>query len=268
MLRDSIRMDGILHNLVVRKAGDYYEVIIGNHRFEIACDLGIDSLECKVVEADDDEARRLQVIENEVRVPTTTSEYARAIQTMLHRSGGSIASVAASISRHPDTVKKWLSLNFLSPKCKKELDSGRISGILAIELAKLPLHKQDELLSLNSEFASRREYLEILRQTVREHRGQARVERGKKKAGNNPSYRCFRKVKDEYMNPTEAATVLTRKAAKTALDGWKAALEWVLSMDESTVRERVARSERKSALETKRTELFNSEMKERKQNEQ
>jgi len=263
MFRDSIRKDGILHNLVVRQVGDMYEVIIGNHRFSIAQDLRYESLPCKVIEADDDEARRLQVVENATRVETSPSEYARRLQKMLHTSGMTIPEIAASICRHPDTVKKWLNLNFLSIKCKKALDSGQINGILAIELSKLPLVKQDELLSLHSEFASNGEYLEILRESVRNHRGQARIERGKTKSGTQPTFRQFRKVKDEYLNPTEAATVLSRKDAKTALDGWNAAVEWILSMDESTVRERVARHERKITLEKKRTESLNLELKER-----
>jgi ParB/RepB/Spo0J family partition protein len=262
MLRDSIRKDGILHNLVVRQAGDMYEVILGSHRYEIARDLGIPVVTCKVIEADDAEAERLQVVENKCRVETKPSEYARRIQKMLHQTGMSIPEIAASICRHPDTVKKWLNLNFLAPECKKALDSGQISGILGIELAKLPLTKQTELLSLHNQFTSQ-EYLELLRQQVREYRGQARIERGRQKAGTQPTFRQFRKVKDEYLTPTEAATVLTRKEARTALDGWKAALEWVLSMDESTVQERVARSERQKALENKRTELLNLESKER-----
>lgn len=266
MLRDSIRKSGVLSSLMVRPQEEWYEVVLGSHRYEVALDLGLESLPCQVRDLDDDEVYTMQVEENEVRIETLPSEYARRMQTILNRGEQTLNELAASVSRHPDTVKKWLSFNYLSPKCKMALDSGLLSCILGVELAKLPVMQQDELLSLHSQFPTM-EYLELLRQSVREHRGAARQERGASKAGTHPTFRQFRKVRDEYVTPQEAATVLTRSDAKTALDGWNAALQWVLSMDERTVQERVARHERKIALNEKRFQSLNFERK-RDRNEQ
>jgi ParB/RepB/Spo0J family partition protein len=266
MLRDSIRKSGVLSSLLVRPCEEWYEVVLGSHRYEVALDLNLESLPCQIRDIEDDEAYTLQVEENVVRVETLPSEYARRMQTILNRGEMTVNQLARSVSRHPDTVKKWLSFNYLSPKAKNLLDSGVLQCILGVELAKLPVMQQDELLSLHSQFPTM-EYLEMIRQCVREHRGAARKERGASKAGTHPTFRQFRKVRDEYLTPREAATVLTRSNAKTALDGWKAAIEWILSMDESTVRERVARHERKHALNEKRLQSLNLERK-RDRNEQ
>jgi len=79
-----------------------------------------------------------------------------------------------------------------------------------------------------------------------------------------PILRKYRSIHDEYLNQTNAATMLMRAGAKTALDGWIAHSEWVMCMDEQMVAERVARRTRAKDLEAKRTTLRNLEMKERK----
>ena len=67
-LRDSIRRDGFLVPIVVRKKTGTakLEVISGNHRFMASKDLGFETLPCVVVECSDAEAQRIAVNLNTV----------------------------------------------------------------------------------------------------------------------------------------------------------------------------------------------------------
>jgi ParB/RepB/Spo0J family partition protein len=264
MLRDSVKEVGILQPILVRQRN---EVVLGGHRFEIACDLRLETIPCLIRELDDSEVLRLQIVENSNRIETRPQDYYRRLQRIIHRQEMTVEELAFSVHKHPDWVRKLLRLNYLSPKAKNELDKGNLSCILGIELANLPIDRQDQLLSLHSEYPGT-EYLELLRREVRDFRGGRKQGRVQQKVGLGPTFRQFRKVKDEYLNPTEKATVLTRRDAKTASQGWDAAFEWILSSDEQTMAERVARKERGDALEAKRSNLRDLELSRRKANEQ
>jgi len=60
-LRHSILRDGFVSPILVRPHGERFEVVAGNHRVEIAVDLGIDEVPALVADLDDDEVRRLAV---------------------------------------------------------------------------------------------------------------------------------------------------------------------------------------------------------------
>ncbi|MCI0564800.1 MAG: hypothetical protein MN733_40555, partial [Nitrososphaera sp.] len=130
---------------------------------------------------------------------------------------------------------------------------------------KLPLHKQDELLLFGFSLTSR-EFLEMIRSVVRRMRADGHLQRNNSVGEVGPWIKKWRVLLDEYINKTNAATVLMRANVETALDGWEAAIEWVLSMDEKTVAERVARRDRVKNLKAKNNTSRILELKE-KQNE-
>ena len=266
MLRDSIKDFGILQSLLVRPVQTWYEVVAGNNRFQCALDLRLKEVPCVVREISDQEVLRIQVVENSNQVQTDPVDYVRRLQKILNTSDMSIEELAYSVHRHPDWVRRLLSINLLSEDCKQALRERLISLTTGIQLAKLPIPKQDQLLELSAEYPAG-EFLELVRSAVREMRTQHFAGRRSKDAEVRPILRKYRSVIDEYLNNTQAATVLMRYNAETALDGWRAAIEWFLCMDEETVAERVARRERAKNLEAKRDELRNLELKERQQNE-
>lgn len=266
MLRDSIRDVGVLMPILVRPAGDCFEVVAGNHRFECSLDLRLEAIPCIVRDMTDAQVDDLQVIEESNRIETSPIDYYRRLQKIIHRGSKTVEELAGSIHKHPDWVRKHLRLNYLSPNAKKRLDKGELSVIIGVELAHLPIDRQDQLLSLHSEYPAT-EYLELLRSEVRDFRGGRKQERVQQKSGLGPSCRQWRQILDEYLNPTVKATFLTRRNAKTASEGWDACLQWVASDDPETVAEKEARKERENRLNAKRTELRNLELSRRKMNE-
>lgn len=266
MLRDSIRDVGILQPILVRPVLGGYEVVAGNHRFECACDLRLQEVPCLVREMTDEQVLSLQVMENASRITVDPINYVRRLQKILHSGEMTVEELAHCVHRHPDWVRNLLRLNCLSEKCKSALVEKRISTKVGIELAKLPIHYQDELLSLSEEHPAN-EFLEIVRAGVRNMRTQGYLDKQSIQAVSQTSLRQSRTLLDEYVNLTNAATVLMRAEASTALDGWIACLAWVLCMDEQGAAERVGRRHRKDNLKAKREELRILELKERQQHE-
>lgn len=263
ILRDSIRDVGILMSLLVRPREELYEVVAGNHRFEIAQDLRIDLIPCNVMELSDAEVLKIQVIENANRIESRPVDYIRRLQRIVHTGQMSVDELAYSIHKHPDWVRKLLSLNYLGQNAKELLDNGTISCTLGIELARLPIQKQDELLLLMSEYPAK-DFLELIRSETRYVRGERKTSRGQAIRELGPRFRTFRTVKGEYHDRIEKASVLMDSNAKTASQGWDAALEWVMQIDERTLADRVDKRQQEVLRRARKNELINLELNRRK----
>jgi len=258
ILRDSIRDLGILQSILVRPL-DGFQVVAGNHRHEIALDLKLPTVPCIIREMTDHDVLKLQVVENSNRIITQPIEYFRRLQTIIHNHEMTVEELAFSIHRHPDWVRKLLSLNYLSRTAKKFLDNGELSCKIGIELARLPTDEQDELLSLRGDL-SPTEYIEMIREAVRAKRLGEQSNRVASKRLHPESFRHFRKVKDEYVNKVEKGLILTRMNATTASEGWDAAFEWILQVDEESLARRAANAEQQQRKEARISELRNLEL--------
>lgn len=76
-LKREIEKDGLLNNLVVRKNGDFYELIDGERRWRALKELGWESVPIRVIEADDTMARLSVYKLNKIRENYTIEEEAR-----------------------------------------------------------------------------------------------------------------------------------------------------------------------------------------------
>lgn len=249
VLRESIRNRGILTPLLVREIEDWWEIIDGAHRYEIAMDCRIPSIPCLVIQATDEDVLRLQVVMNAGFIETDPVEYARRLWTILKLDRSqSIAELAHSIGKHPDWVRRMLNLVHLSLEAKERLAEGDLCVTTAVELAKLPVPKQDELLALIGT-VSATEYREVVQQEARRHREGKKDARLAQKADEDYRYRPFREVKTECQRPIVAASVLSGEGAETLLEAWTAALRWVLRVDKASVAEELRRRKKIEAQE-------------------
>lgn len=263
ILRDSIKDVGILMPILVRLVNGMYEVVAGNHRFSCAEDLRFKEVPCLIRELTDEEVLRVQVIENANHIVTTPVDYIRRLQKIVHTGQMTIPELAHHIHKHPDWVKRLLSLNCLSAKAKELLDKKELSIKLGIELAKLDLSEQDALLDLYGTVDDS-EFLELLRDQLRHKRTDRAKQRQQSNGGLKPHFRKMGIYTDEIENGTNAAMVLTRAGAETALDGWREAIKWVLQLDQESVSIRTARKNKTEELFRQVSEHRNREMKARK----
>lgn len=238
VLRDSIRDRGMLTSMLVRPVDDIYEVVDGNHRFEIALDLRLEVVPCNVKEMSDAEVLELQ-IEAHGGVPKNRVDYARALWKIINvDKDRSLQELAYGIHRTIDWVKNTLSLIRLSPSCQKLVDSGRLPLNCAYEFAKLPGQVQDSLLDLLGSMPNCE--LRNLAQEKARHFNQgkkdARIEKAMVDKVNLRGYiRNMREVERELEEPTVAATIISEMNAETKLEVWCACLMWVLRRDQASL---------------------------------
>lgn len=73
-LRESMRVDGLVQNIVVTPEEDRYRIVAGHRRSEAARELGWQDIECKIVTGDALKLERLKVTENTIRHDTNPAE--------------------------------------------------------------------------------------------------------------------------------------------------------------------------------------------------
>ena len=76
-LESEIKKDGLLSDLVVRRKGDFYEIIDGERRWRVLKKLGWKNVPVRVVDADDEKVRLLVYKLNKIRENYSIEEEAR-----------------------------------------------------------------------------------------------------------------------------------------------------------------------------------------------
>ncbi len=254
-LRDSIRAFGQLVPILARpkpgRPGDF-EPVDGANRYEILDDLRAPKALCVVQEMTDAEVLRFQIVAHATRIETTPMEYAHRLWQIANiEQTLTIHEIAHSLHQTVDWVQRMMRLVNLGPKAREALHTQRLSVSAAIELAKLPIEQQDTLLPLGDNLDAR-EFRDLLRREARHNRQRTKQVRvSKLPCDTEPSLRHIPEVLHELNTPTVAASILTRAGATTALDGWKACLSWVWSIDPASVERRTKRRQQREARERK-----------------
>jgi len=86
-IRESIKRDGILVPLIVRKKDGYYELIDGERRVRLTKELGYETISCTVINVDDETARRLVYKVNKERKNYTSYEEAVFFKKLVEEEG-------------------------------------------------------------------------------------------------------------------------------------------------------------------------------------
>ena len=110
-LVDSIRRNGLLHPILVRTKGSFFEIIAGCRRYSACKALGLRKIICHVVEMDDKSAFEVSLTENIQRKSLDPIEEARAFKAYVDDLGwGGLTELATKISKSPAYVCKRLAL--------------------------------------------------------------------------------------------------------------------------------------------------------------
>jgi ParB family transcriptional regulator, chromosome partitioning protein len=134
-LIDSIRKNGLLHPIIVRTRGNFFEIIAGCRRYDACKKLGLRKIICHVVELDDKSAFELSLIENIQRKSLDPIEEARAFRNYVEDRGrGGLTELASKISKSTSYICKRLSLLELPEELLKQVSSYRMYPSTAEEL--------------------------------------------------------------------------------------------------------------------------------------
>ena len=123
-LRDlaaSIRQNGILQPLTVRRTAAGWELVAGERRLRAAKLAGLETVPCIRRAADDRESALLALVENLQRRDLHYLEEAAAIASYIRQTGITQEEAAAQLGRSPSALANKLRLLRLSPACRELL---------------------------------------------------------------------------------------------------------------------------------------------------
>ena len=137
-LTESIKEHGILQPLVVTEAGEHYELIAGERRFQAAKRAGLTEVPVIVRVASEQTKLELAIIENIQRHNLNPIEEGKAYQRLLHEFGMNQEEVARKMGKSRSTVANSVRLLQLPVDMQRAVSEGRISeghakALLSIE---------------------------------------------------------------------------------------------------------------------------------------
>jgi ParB family chromosome partitioning protein len=141
----SIRSEGLINPVVVRRKGDRYELISGFRRVESVRRLGDHSIKAAVVSVDDDKAFRIAVSENLRRKSLTPIEIGLMCDRLV-REGKSYDDVGRLMGLSAKQIQRYLRSLKLNEEVRKSLNKGEISFFTALEIGKVDGAVQSDLL--------------------------------------------------------------------------------------------------------------------------
>ena len=167
-LVESIKENGVLTNLTVRRRAEGgYEIISGHRRFHAAQLAGLESIKVQVRDIDDDQAIIAMVDANIQREHISPMEKARALKMKndaLKRSAGrrkengcqldthfpetkTAAQIGADVGESPKQIFRYIRLNELIPELQKKVDANTLKFNPAVELSYLSADEQKDFLN-------------------------------------------------------------------------------------------------------------------------
>lgn len=142
LLSDSIREDGVLQPVVVRKKEDKYELIMGERRLQAARLAGIPTVPVVVKNVKDVDSLRLSIVENIQRENLNDVEIARAYHALVATFGMTQAELAQFIGRDRSSVANSLRLLNLPPDVQQMIVDEKLTAGHARALLSLPTQKE------------------------------------------------------------------------------------------------------------------------------
>lgn len=137
-LADSIRHQGVLQPLVVRKADSGYELIVGERRFRAAQRAGLERVPVIVKEVSDAESLEMALVENIQREELTPIEEALAYRQLMDEFQLTQEDVAKRVGKSRPVIANLLRVLNLPEEIKADVDRGNLSvgharSLLALE---------------------------------------------------------------------------------------------------------------------------------------
>lgn len=126
-LADSIRSQGIIQPLLVRRVGDRYELIAGERRWRAAQLAGLSKVPVVVKDVPDKDLLEIALIENIQRENLNPIEEAQAYQRLIETVGLTQEALATRVGRDRSYITNYLRLLNLPEDVQKRVVEGQLS---------------------------------------------------------------------------------------------------------------------------------------------
>jgi ParB family chromosome partitioning protein len=125
-LAGSIRIHGVLQPVVVRRAGDRYELVVGERRWRAAQRAGLDTIPAVIAEVDADDRLEVALIENVQRSDLNPIELAIAFRTLAD-TGATQEEIGRRVGLDRTSIANHLRLLELPKEVQSDVEDGRLS---------------------------------------------------------------------------------------------------------------------------------------------
>ena len=144
-LAESIKQNGLLQPVTVRKNGDKYELIAGERRYRASLLNGASDIEAIIMESSDEESANLALIENLQREDLNAIEQAMAMRRIMSSEGLTQNELAKRLGYRQSTVANKLRLLKLPEYIKQAISHGTITERHARALLNVPEDRLEEV---------------------------------------------------------------------------------------------------------------------------
>ncbi len=127
-LSDSIKQNGVLQPILVRKKGDKYEIVAGERRYQASKLAGLKEIPAIVRKIDDAEVFQLALIENLQRSDLTPIEEAKGYRQLLDTKGLTQEGLAKILSKSRSAIANTLRLMDLPQEVQDLMEEGQITA--------------------------------------------------------------------------------------------------------------------------------------------
>lgn len=151
-LAASMRQSGVIQPIVVRSAGQGYQLIVGERRWRAAKLAGLQRIPAVVREATDSQSLELALIENLLREDLNPMEEAEAYQRLLAQFAWTQEELAERVGKDRSSIANCLRLLRLPESIQADLRAGRLTmgharALLSLESAADQLRLREEILA-------------------------------------------------------------------------------------------------------------------------
>ena len=151
-LAASLRRSGVIQPVVVRRAGQGYQLIVGERRWRAAKLAGLEKIPAVVREATDAESLELALIENLLREDLNPIEEAEAYQKLLAQFAWTQEELAERVGKDRSSIANCLRLLKLPESIQADLRAGRLTmgharALLSLGSAADQLRLREEILA-------------------------------------------------------------------------------------------------------------------------
>lgn len=146
-LSESIRRNGLIQPMTVRKVGERYELISGERRLRASVMAGLKTVPCIVVRAGDRECSLMCLIENIQRTDLNFFEEAVGIKKLMDDFLLTQQETAEKLAMAQSTLSNKLRLLKLTPEQRNRITAGNLCERHARAIIRLPEEKRDEVIN-------------------------------------------------------------------------------------------------------------------------
>ncbi|MDD4939274.1 MAG: ParB/RepB/Spo0J family partition protein [Candidatus Omnitrophica bacterium] len=125
-LAQSIKEKGVIQPVIVRRNGDYYELIAGERRFRAASSLNLKEIPVIVKDVNDLDSLEIALIENIQRESLNPIEEARAYQFLIDKFSVTHEKISEVLGKARASITNTLRLLDLPVEIQDEIKKGRI----------------------------------------------------------------------------------------------------------------------------------------------